>query len=93
MKTDLHFGHIKTPEEVKAVLTPEQRKKFNAMMTEMGGCMGRMHDHDGMGMRHGMGTGMGRGMKQGCNMMVGTDTPPSTDNKEGAAPPSAGHQH
>jgi len=39
----------------------------------MGCGMGMMHDHDGMGMRHGM--GMGRGMKHGCNMMGGTDTP------------------
>jgi len=96
MKTDLHFGHIKAHEEVKAVLTPEQRKKFNTMMLEMGGCMGMMHDHDGLGMRHGM--EKGKGMKHGCNMMGGMDKPgpetgPSADKKEGAAPPSAGHQH
>jgi Spy/CpxP family protein refolding chaperone len=91
LKTDLHLGHIKTHEEVKAVLTPEQRKNFNDMMMEMGGCMGcgmgMMHGHDGTGMKH------GRGMKHGCNMMGGTDTPPPADKKESPAPPSAGHQH
>lgn len=28
LRTDLHLSHIKTMEEVKAKLTPEQRKKF-----------------------------------------------------------------
>ena len=101
LKADLHFSHIKAREEVKAVLTVEQRKKFNTMMMEMGpmgmmgGCMGcgmgMMHDHDGMGKKPGM--GMGRGMKHGCNMMGGTETSPPADKKESAGPPSAGHQH
>jgi len=96
LKTELHFSHIKTHEEVKAVLTPEQRKKFNAMMAEMGGCMdcgiGMMHEHGGMGMEHSM--GMGRRMRHGCDMMdmPGPGTPPPA-KKEGATPPSAGHQH
>ena len=99
LKTDLHLGHIKTHEEVKAILTPEQKKKFNAMTTEMGGCMGcgmgMMHDHDGMGMKHGM--EKGKGMKHGCNMMggmekSGAETPPA-DKKESPAPPPTGHQH
>ncbi len=28
VKTDLHLSHIKAMEEIKAILTPEQRKKF-----------------------------------------------------------------
>jgi Spy/CpxP family protein refolding chaperone len=95
MKTGLRYGHIKAHEEVKAVLTPEQRKKFNAMMMEMGPG-GMMHGHGGMGMRHG--EGMGRGMKGGCGMMGGMgqsddDDAPDEDRKEDAAPPAAGHQH
>jgi Spy/CpxP family protein refolding chaperone len=90
MKTDLHLGHIKTHEEVKAVLTPEQRKKFNAMMPEMCGCMGCGMGCE-MGMMHDRG---GRGMRHGCDMMdkPGPGTPPPA-KKEDAAPPSAGHQH
>ncbi|NJD55208.1 MAG: periplasmic heavy metal sensor [Nitrospirae bacterium] len=95
LKTDLHFGHIKAHEEVKAVLTAEQRKKFNVMRMEMGpmgmcgcgmGCeMGMMREHGGMG--------MGKGMKHGCNMKGGMETPAHADKKENATPPSAGHQH
>jgi len=89
MKTGLRYGHIKAHEEVKAVLTPEQRKKFGPMMGEMGHG-GMMHGHDGMG--------MGRGMKHGCRMMgemgqSGDDDASAEDKKLDAAPPAGGHQH
>lgn len=89
LKTGLRFGQIKAHEEVKAVLTPEQRKKFNTMMMEMGPG-GMRHGHDGMG--------MGRGMRHGCGMMggmgqSGDDGSSPEDNKEDSAPPAAEHQH
>ena len=59
LKTDLHLNHIKAHEEVKAVLTPEQRKKFNAMMMDMGP----------MGMMCGCGMGCGMGMEHGMGAM------------------------
>jgi Spy/CpxP family protein refolding chaperone len=46
MRTEMHLSHIKAMEEVKAKLTPDQRKKFREMV-EAGPMMG------GMGMRHG----------------------------------------
>lgn len=82
MKTGLRYDHIKAHEEVKAVLTPEQREKLGPMMMEMGrggmmgGCMccgmDMMHGHDDMG--------MGRGMKHGCSKKGGME-------KSGAATP------
>jgi hypothetical protein len=89
MKTGLRYGHIKAHEEVKAVLTPEQRKKLGPMMMGMGHG-GMRHDHDGMG--------TGRGMRHGCGMMggmgqSGDDDSSPEDNKEDPAPPAAGHQH
>lgn len=108
LKTALHFGRIKAHEEVKAILTPAQKKKLGPMMMGMGhdgrggmgcGCMysgmGLMHGQDGMGMRSGM--GMGRGMRHGCRMMEGMGQPgdddsPGEDKEEDTAP-AAEHQH
>jgi Spy/CpxP family protein refolding chaperone len=54
VKSEMRMLHIKAMEEIKANLTPEQRKKFVSMMG-----MGRMgHGHDGMkgkGHKHCMG--------------------------------------
>jgi len=36
MQTDLRLSHIKAREEIKAKLTPEQRKKFNESFREHG---------------------------------------------------------
>lgn len=80
LKADMHIAHLKTHEEVKATLTPEQKKKLRSMK-EMGP----------MGMGH-MGC-MDR--KGGCMMMQGMDDDddkPSTEKKEEAAAP-AGHKH
>jgi len=58
IETDMRLAHIRTMEEVKALLTPDQKKKMKEMI-EMGPMMG------GMGMKGGM------GMVQGCGMMGG----------------------
>jgi Spy/CpxP family protein refolding chaperone len=46
LRTEMHLSHIKAMEEMKAKLTPEQRKKFREMMEAgpMMGGMGKMHD-------------------------------------------------
>ncbi|MBI5102833.1 MAG: periplasmic heavy metal sensor [Nitrospirae bacterium] len=65
LKTEMKMTHIRTHEEVKSKLTPEQRKKFNEMKgmcclegEDCGGC------EMGGGMR-GMRGGMGK--KEGCD--------------------------
>ena len=115
VRTDLHLAHIKAREEIKTILTPDQKKKFRSMMGMMhSDCMGMQDDCDmmdgmgmmhgcGMGMHHGrghgmMGDGMGMGKKGCCMMMDGmgqmdNETQPAPERKEGAASPSAGHQH
>jgi Spy/CpxP family protein refolding chaperone len=57
LETDIRLSHIKAFEEIKATLTPDQRKKFREMMEK--GPMIR-----GMGMMQGKGCGMMGGMKQ-----------------------------
>lgn len=82
MKADKAIAHIKAREEVKATLTPEQKKKFSAMH-EMG-CM-----ECGMGGGKGM-MKHGKGMKGGCDkcgMMKDADG----DEKPGTDP-HAGHK-
>ncbi len=69
LRTDTHLAHIKAHEEIKALLTPEQKKKFPPMMG-----MGHGHGgHFGMGcgmMCDRMGVGRGRGaMHCECCMM------------------------
>ena len=46
LRTEMHLSHIKALEEIKAKLTPEQRKKFGEMMKAgpMMGGMGKMHE-------------------------------------------------
>lgn len=51
LKTEMKLSHIKALEEIKAKLTPEQRKKFSEMRSD-GPMMG------GMGMMHGRRCGM-----------------------------------
>lgn len=52
LRTEMHLSHIRAMEEVKAKLTPEQRKKFREMIAD-GPMMG------GMGMMRGHRCGMG----------------------------------
>lgn len=54
IETDMHLSHLRTMEEVKAMLTPDQKKKMREMIERgpMGGGMGMMQ---GCGM---MGGGM-----------------------------------
>ncbi|MHB8883183.1 MAG: Spy/CpxP family protein refolding chaperone [Thermodesulfovibrionales bacterium] len=82
LKAEMKIAHIKAREEVKATLTPEQRKKFSEMhgmgCTECG-----MGGGKGM-MKH------GRGMKGGCDkcgMMKDMDG----DERPGPGP-HAGHK-
>lgn len=85
LKADMHVSHLKIHEEVKAKLTPEQKKKLHSMME-----MGPM----GMGMGH-MG---GVDRMGGCMMMQGMDhgddKPAAAEQKPVAAPAApAGHKH
>lgn len=80
IETDIHLSHIKAMEEVKAKLTPDQRKKMKEMM-EMGPMMG------GMGMMQG-GCGMMGGMMQHGGMGA---TPPAGKQEE-KQPPTE-HKH
>lgn len=43
MRTEMHLAHIKALEDIKAKLTPDQRKKFGEMM-KAGPMMGGMHE-------------------------------------------------
>ncbi|MBI5640490.1 MAG: periplasmic heavy metal sensor [Nitrospirae bacterium] len=85
LKSDMKMLHIRTHEEIKARLTPEQRKKLAEMMEKM--------PMAGMGMMQGRGMmGGGMGMMGGkcdkCRMMQGMD-----DDDKKAPPASSGHQH
>jgi len=53
IETDMHLSHIKSMEEVKALLTPDQKKKMKEMI-EMGPMKGGMGMMQGCGMRGGM---------------------------------------
>jgi Spy/CpxP family protein refolding chaperone len=93
LRSDLKMLHIRTHEKVKAMLTPEQKKKLDSFMGM------------GYGMRRGMGRGMG--MTGNCWMMgntggmVQTDqmNPPDEDTMQGdedmddADMPAEGHAH
>lgn len=87
LKADMQISHIKTHEEVKSKLTPEQRKKLNDMKD-----MGPMGH--GMGMGH-MG-GMDMDKMAGCMMMQGMDKggdKPAEKKQETAPAAPAGHKH
>ena len=75
LHTEMGLAMLRTRQEVRAVLTPEQRKA----LSERGGDMMGM-----MGMPHMMGQGM-MGM-MGCPMMM---TPPPTKNGAPARPPAS----
>lgn len=89
IKTDMHLSHIRTMEEVKALLTPVQKKKMKEMI-EMGP-MGR-----GMGMMHGGGMMHrgGMGMMEGCGMMHRGDREMmSSPEKQEEKQPAMEHKH
>ena len=86
LKTDLAMARIRSHEEVKAKLTPEQRKKFAAL-----------HEEGGMSCMMGRG-GMGGGC--GCRMMQHGDDDDHDDHDghgrgghEGHEGHGEGHQH
>jgi hypothetical protein len=80
-------------EEVKALLTPEQKKKMKEMieMGPMGGGMGMMHGC-GMMQRGGMGMMQGCGMMGGMMQRGGMGMTPSAEKQEGKQPPME-HTH
>jgi len=64
MKTEMRLSHIKAREDIKAKLTPEQRKEFREMLEKrpmmkgMGMMRGHMRGMEGMGMMRGYRGGM-----------------------------------
>lgn len=91
---DIKVMHIKAREEVKSKLTPEQRKKFEAMMPMMhGGMMGKMKCECGMKGK------MKKCKKCGVRGKVMTDHDDDDDMFSGGQPdhademPAMGHQH
>ena len=105
LRTDMHLAHIKAHEEIKAILTPDQKKKFHPMMGMMHGDRMGMHGGSGMGMMHGcgmgmkddmgrmMGDGMGSMMKCGCGMMGSMGHGDQTEPPKKGTAPTSGHQH
>ncbi len=90
LRGDMQMMHIQAREEVKGKLSPEQRKKFEAMMPMM------MHD----GMMGGCGCGMPGKMKKGKGHgmqgkgMRGHDCDYDTFSEYGSDEmPAMGHQH
>jgi Spy/CpxP family protein refolding chaperone len=69
LKTDMKMTHIKAREEIKLVLTPEQKKKFAAMHD---GCMECGDGPGGMGCDMHKMKGM-KGKCKDCNMMKDGD--------------------
>ena len=92
IKANLRILHLKSMEEIKSTLTPEQKKKFKSFteMRQMGGMgMGPM----GTGMR-----GMMRGDRHGrCGMMSGRGHMDGDDSQSDDGQPSPEterpHQH
>ena len=80
IETDMRLSHIRTMEEVKALLTPDQKKKMKEMI-EMGPMRG------GMDMRGGMGTMQGCG-KMGEMQYGGMEMSPSPEKQ-----PAREHTH
>jgi Spy/CpxP family protein refolding chaperone len=79
VQTDIHLSHIRTKEEIKSKLTPEQKKRFKEIM--------EMHPMKGkMGMMHGEGCGM---MHHGDEAQK--KTPPAEKKEEKEQAP--GHTH
>jgi Spy/CpxP family protein refolding chaperone len=77
LKSDLKIMHIRTHEEVKSKLTPEQRKKFNAMI---------------MKMKPMCNMNMGEKCRN-CDMMKDDGNVKAPAGKGRPAPPAAGHKH
>jgi Spy/CpxP family protein refolding chaperone len=50
LKADMFLAHIKAHEELKAILTPDQRKQLKSMMEEGCGMMGGAPEHKDMPM-------------------------------------------
>jgi Spy/CpxP family protein refolding chaperone len=77
IETDMHLSHIRTMEEVKAKLTPDQKKKMKEMI-DMGPMRGGMGMMQGCGMMGGMMQRGGMGM-----------TPPAEKQEQ----PAMEHKH
>jgi len=77
LEADIHLSRIKAHEEIKSILTPDQRRKLKEMM-EHGMMMGKMGMMQGKGCE--MMGGMKGGMMQHGNME--TVTPPAEKSEE-----------
>ena len=73
-ETDMHLAHIRTMEEVKALLTPDQKKKMKEMI-EMGPMRG------GMGMMQGCGMMGGMMQRGGMEMSPSPEKQPTMEHK------------
>ena len=82
LKSEMKMLHIKAMEEIKASLTPEQRKKFISMM-DMGMCMGSMEHGKGM---------MGKGHKH-CMDNMEEMGPMGGHGPHGGGTPPMQHMH
>ena len=91
LRSDMKLSHIRTHEQVKAMLTPEQRQKLDSFRG-MGMGMGR-----GMGMGHPTGKGRGMGKMGDCRMMqmdqMAEDDMQGTEDRDDSDMPSEGHAH
>jgi len=93
LRSELKMLHIRTHGAVKAMLTPEQRKKLDSITGKgMMGC--------GMEMDCARGMGRGRGMMEKCRMMgdrggmnMSDDDTQDADDMDDADMPATGHAH
>ena len=93
LRSELKMLHIRTHGAVKAMLTPEQRKKLDSITGKgMMGC--------GMEMDCARGMGRGRGMMEKCRMMgdrggmnMSDDDTQDVDDMDDADMPATGHAH
>jgi len=85
IETDMRLAHIRTMEDVKELLTPDQKKKMREMI-EMGPMSG------GMGMMGGMGAMQGCGMTGGGMQRGGMEMCSSPEKRDGGQPPME-HTH
>ena len=99
LRSELKMLHIRTHEAVKAMLTPEQRRKLDSITG-----MGMMGCGKGMDCAKGMGSSMGmmekcrmmgdrEGMMQMNRMNMSDDDLQDADDMDAADMPAEGHAH
>jgi Spy/CpxP family protein refolding chaperone len=92
LRGDIRMIHIREHEEIKGLLTPDQKKKFVPMAGMHGECMDMDEcDMMGGGMGHGMMGGMGG--KGGCGMMGDMDRGDRKEPGKKDETPAPAHMH